>query len=136
MERGEAVVTHREVFLQGSPRQAPVSRERSWGCVEQGLGPHIDVEAAPPQESWGLCEALSHTGLPGHSQPQTGVQHACTASTSLIAWGSPGWTPQPCCRVWGALGCHHTVPVQTDPSPWKRLSLGKSENGQTWELLG
>lgn len=29
MERGEAVVTHGEVFLQGSTRQAPVSRERS-----------------------------------------------------------------------------------------------------------
>lgn len=77
---------------------------------------------------------------PCHTQGCRGTPspklHACTASTSLIAWGSPGWTPQPCCRVWGALGCHHTVPVQTDPSPWKRLSLGKSENGQTWELLG
>lgn len=68
---------------------------------------------------------LSHTELLGHSQSQTGwlAQRACTASTSLIPWGSPGCTPQPCCGVWSALGCpHKQIPV-----------LG---NGQTWALLG
>lgn len=76
MERGEAVVTHGEVFLQGSPREAPVSRERSWGCAGQWLGPHIHVEAPPSQESWGPVK-------PCHTQ-------GCwdTPSPKLVGWPS------------------------------------------------
>lgn len=85
-----------------------------------------------------------HTqGLLGHSQSQTGwlAQHACAASTSLIPWGSPGWTPQPCCRVWGALGCHQAGPhspcanrSQSLEAPlteviWKRADVGAAGVG-------
>lgn len=35
--------------------------------------------------------------------------------------------------LWDATELTHTVPVQTDPSPWKRLSLETGRRGHCWE---
>lgn len=114
MERGEAVVTHGEVFLQGSPRQAPMRGERRQGCVGQQSGPHADVGAPQSQESRGLAETWGELSPDPHeavAMPPVSNWLICPSVSMLPPRPSfPGAdlaeTPQPCCRVGDTPGCY------------------------------
>lgn len=134
-------MTHGEVFLQGKRRQAPVSRERSRGSrwAPASMGGLLNPRRAGGSQRHGVSSAPTHMRLLGCSQSQTG-------------WLAPAgprclWTPHSLGQIWlrhpspaagfgvlwaaTKLACGSpTVPEQTDPSSWKRFSLGDLEMGR------
>lgn len=126
MERGEAVVTHREVLLWGTPENPGEQRQ------EPGLrlGPHANGGIPGSQGSWGLVghgvsSALTHTRMLGCSQSQTGPSVPTLPPHPLILRADLAGTPQPCCGVRGALGCCSPVqPPSKQPQFLETLLTG------------
>lgn len=108
VERGEAVVTHREMFLQGRPREAPVSRERSRGCAGQWSGPHTDSGVPQSQESWDQLspDPQEAAGTPPVSNWLIGPSVPMLPPHPPFLGADLAETPQCCSRIQGALGCY------------------------------